>query len=167
MGVSSTTTYWVAPKKYLLLYTKRGFHQRGYKMLFQEQPNTKVIQPMAMWPPSGDCIWAMWEMAQSHGKHWDGRFVELKFKFTIFCRSKVFPPQCGPRSAGTGSPWEWRGRALEMRATLKWMEHLISMTIQTFSVQIVFCLTESFWNILFVSLLRRVRWEDRLFCLYV
>lgn len=57
-------------------------------------------------------------------------FCRLKIKFTIFCHSKAFLLQCGPHNAGRGSPWEWKGHALEMMETLKQIEHLIRTTIE-------------------------------------
>lgn len=89
-------------------------------------------------------------------KKWFG-VVGNKFKFTIFCRSKVFPPQCGPHNAGRGSPWEWRGCALETKATLTRIEQLIWVTIQTLHKQF-YLLRKHFgllWEMcLFVSWLR-------------
>lgn len=86
---------------------KEASHLRGYKM----------HQPSSPWQ-CGHLVVAAFGL-------WDGWLIVIKqkqtekFIFTIFCRSKVFPPQYGPHNAGTGSPWEWRGRALEMTETLE------------------------------------------------
>lgn len=98
-------------KKKTLDCIQRCFQQRGYKMTFQYRPNNKATNP--------------WQCGPLVAKQ--AVFGYVKQKFTIFCRSKVFPPQCGPRNAGKGSPWEWRECALEMKETLKKTEHLISM----------------------------------------
>lgn len=132
-------------------------------MSFEDHPNTDAIQPMAMLPSSGDasCSQAMWTQRQ-----WKHCLICLfwgwNLKFTIFCRSKVSRPRCGPRSAGRGSPWERRGRALETRETLKREKHLISIIMQNLPMSS--CFKEKFWDILRTMLFHfvaRGRWADR------